>query len=550
MKRSGLDYPEAVREVARRSGITVPEQTSRAGPDPREPLFGAVAAAHDWFTRQLRESPEAEGARKYLMSRGLDLDTVGPYELGYAPRSPTFEPAMRTLGIGQPVLLEAGLMAKREDGTIVPRFRGRLLFPIHELRGRVVGFGGRLLGPGEPKYLNSPESPIFRKGHTLYNLHQARGAIRKEEQVILVEGYFDVLRLVLAGCEQVVAPLGTSLTPDQAALLRRFTTNAVVLFDSDMPGLRATFRAADELLRHGVRVRVATLPEGEDPDTLVRSGGLEALKAVLKDDLDVMERKIQLLERKGWFSDVRHQREALDRLLPTVRATKDPVQRELYLSLVERCSGVKRQVLEGEVASLPEPAPRPVRPPEPPELGPRREWGRTERKMLQLFLSSDYWRAAARRDLTPELFEEPVNRRIFELLAASGTKGPLPPPDDLPEPVRERWQSYLDSGPPVAESAMDQFFLDGRSVLEARPYLRRLIDLGQRLHQAAADERDALLGERQQLRALVEQKYPIAFRAYYPLIRSLKRGSRRPPPDSPAALGGSSTSETGIPDAS
>ena len=143
----------------------------------------------------------------------------------------------------------------RDDGTVLPRFRGRLLFPIHDLRGRVAGFGGRLLGPGEPKYLNSPENAIFHKGRQLYNLHQAKGAIRKEEAVILVEGYFDVLRLVLAGIEHVVAPLGTALTPDQATLLRRFAPAAILLYDSDQAGLRATFRAGDELLRHGVRVQ-------------------------------------------------------------------------------------------------------------------------------------------------------------------------------------------------------------------------------------------------------------------------------------------------------
>ncbi|HSE67002.1 MAG TPA: DNA primase, partial [Gemmatimonadales bacterium] len=353
MKRFGMDYPTAVREVAGRMGIAIPEQTSRSGPDPREPLFSAAAVAHDWFARQLRESPEAEEARAYLGTRGLDLDTVGPLELGYAPRGTAFLTAMGQLGLKEPVLLEAGLLAQRDDGSVAPRFRGRLLFPIHDLRGRVVGFGGRLLGPGEPKYLNSPETPIFKKGTMLYNLHEARQAIRKEESVVVVEGYFDVLRLVLAGCENVVAPLGTALTADQAALLQRFAPQAVLLLDSDTAGLRATFRAGDELLRHAMRVRVATLPAGEDPDTLVKKGGLQALNAVLKDAMDVMERKIQLLERKGWFTGIEHRRDALDRLLPTIRAAKDPIMRELYLSLVSERAGVEKKVLEQEANAQP-----------------------------------------------------------------------------------------------------------------------------------------------------------------------------------------------------
>ena len=191
-----MDYPTAVREVAGRMGIAIPEQTGRSGPDPREPLFSAASVAHDWFARQLRESPEAEEARAYLGSRGLDLDTVGPFELGFAPRGTPFLTAMAQLGLKEPVLLEAGLLAQRDDGSVAPRFRGRLLFPIHDLRGRVVGFGGRLLGPGEPKYLNSPETPIFKKGTMLYNLHEARRGDTKGESVVVVE---EVLRCPQAG---------------------------------------------------------------------------------------------------------------------------------------------------------------------------------------------------------------------------------------------------------------------------------------------------------------------------------------------------------------
>nr|MBA3554694.1 DNA primase [Gemmatimonadales bacterium] len=334
MKRTGMDYPTAIREVARRAGIVIPERPGRTGPDPLEPLFGAVAAAHDWFTRQLLESPEAKAARQYLEGRDVPLETAAIHGLGFAPSDRSFLTAMRELGVKDQVLLEAGLTVARDDGSIHPRFRGRLLFPIHDLRGRVAGFGGRLLGPGEPKYLNSPESAIFHKGRQLYNLHQAKGAIRKEETVILVEGYFDVFRLLLAGVDHVVAPLGTALTADQAALLKRYAPSATLLYDSDQAGLRATFRAGDELLRHAIRVRVATLPPGEDPDTLVRSGGARALEAVLGDAVDLLERKIQLLERRGWFEGVEHQREALDRLLPTIRAAADPITRDLYLKAV------------------------------------------------------------------------------------------------------------------------------------------------------------------------------------------------------------------------
>src|SRR5207245_317699 len=170
-------------------------------------------------------------------------------------------------------------------------------------------------GAGEPKYLNSPDTPVFHKGKLLYNLHIAKQAIRKTERAILVEGYFDVLRLALAGVEEVVAPLGTGLTSERAELVARYTSQVVLLYDSDDAGLRATFRAGDELLRHGLRVSVATLPEGEDPDTIVQRRGGKALAETLKDAVDLFERKIQLLERKGLFASIPGRRRAPDRLL-------------------------------------------------------------------------------------------------------------------------------------------------------------------------------------------------------------------------------------------
>jgi DNA primase len=360
MKKLGMDYPTAVREVARRVGITIPER-GPTGPDPREPLYEAVAAAAEWFARQLRESAEAQVARDYLASRALDLDATLPLGLGYAPKTRAFPDAMKGLGLRDEVLLEAGLLAKREDGSVVPRFRGRLLFPIHDLRSRVVAFGGRILGEGEPKYLNSPDTPIFHKGKLLYNLHVARHAMRKAERAILVEGYFDVLRVALAGIEEVAAPLGTGLTPEQAQLVKRHAPHVILLYDSDDAGLRATFRAGEELLRERLRVSVATLPPGEDPDTLVRAQGAAGLEPLLKDAVDVFERKIQILDRKGFFGTLPGRRRALDRLLPTIRAAADPITRELYTGRAAEAAGVRRETLEQELTELtvrrPEPAP-------------------------------------------------------------------------------------------------------------------------------------------------------------------------------------------------
>jgi DNA primase len=510
MKRHGLDYPSAVREVARRVGISIPERSGPTeGPDPREPLYTAAAAAQAWFAAQLRENPEAKPARTYLESRDIPLETAGEHGLGYAPRSEAIREAMRALGIAESTLLEAGLLHRREDGSVSPRFRQRLLFPIHDLRGRVVGFGGRSLDGREPKYLNSPETPIFHKGGMLYNLHHAKQAIRREGAALLVEGYFDVLRLLLAGVDHVVAPMGTALTPEQAGLLKRFTPLVVLLYDSDAAGLRATFRTADECLRHRLRVKVATLPEGQDPDSLVREQGASALQAILQDALDPLERKIQLLERRGWFEGLEHRREALDRLLATARAAADPIARDLYLARIAERTGVSRPVLEQELEARPAPSAAPAPPltraDPPPGAGrPARPTpGSThEAQLLAVMLSAPGWRERGQRELTSRMFQVSSYREVFEWLAGLPPQVPLPSgAPGLSPRATEVWQRLLERA--VREEAAgldrDELFAAALEALRARELARTLppvTDIEKRqtaLNQLSAQERHRLL---------------------------------------------------------
>lgn len=352
-KKLGVDWPTAVRMVAEKSGIELHETSSRReGPDPREPLWEANAAAQEYFQRVLWEEEQGAAAREYLASRDITRAIADRFGLGFAPREIGLLRAYLTsIGIDESRLLESGLFAKRDETEEArPRFRSRLIFPIHDVSGRIAGFGGRLLGPGEPKYLNTGESAIYSKGRLLYHLHAARNAIRRSDRALVVEGYFDAIRLAAAGIEAVVAPLGTALTNEQAQLLVRYSRNIYLLYDSDQAGLKATFRAGDELLAEGATVRVVSLPDGDDPDTFVRSRGAEALERHLKDAIDVFERKVQLLERGGWFSDLTRRRAAVDRLLPTIRVTRDPVMRDIYLGRASEVSHVGREVLEREAA--------------------------------------------------------------------------------------------------------------------------------------------------------------------------------------------------------
>ena len=542
MKRLGLDYPAAVREVARRVGIVVPERAARTGPDPLEPLFGALAVAQDWFTRQLLESSDAAGAREYLVGRDVPIDTAAVLGLGFAPPGRGFLAAMAELGLEPRVLIEAGLAAVRDDGSVIPRFRARLLFPIHDLRGRVAGFGGRLLGPGEPKYLNSPENAVFHKGRQLYNLHQAKGAIRKEESVILVEGYFDVLRLVLAGVEHVVAPLGTSLTADQATLLRRFAPAAILLYDSDQAGLRATFRAGDELLRHAVRVRVATMAAGEDPDTLVRRGGAAALEPVLRDAIDLLERKIQLLEQKGWFEGVDHQRDALDRLLPTLRAAADPITRDLYLNEVSQRTGVSREVLLQQVMARVEPvgSAGPGRPggtgrgdgSEPfgrsshghgERPGVARRVDAAERDLLRVLVKDGSWTARAADQVPPEWFETPGFREVYEAVCRSPESIGSPIFFEQLSPTAQRAYTWLaGTDPKYGRPDPDRTFDGAFASLKTRVLVRELTALERRMQNIPSDdEYDALIRRRKALLSEIAADNPEE------LVKRQHRGGKR-----------------------
>jgi DNA primase len=508
MKKFGMDYPTAVREIAAKVGIVVPE-VQRAGPDPNEPLYSVLGTAADWFARRLREGDDAGGARRYLESRGLDEAVRDEFQLGYAPAAgEELRESLRSLGVEDAVVQKAGLLVERDDQTLVLRFRGRLMFPIADVRGRIVGFGGRIIGEGEPKYLNSPETPVFHKGTLLYGLDRARGPIRTAEAAILVEGYFDSIRLQMAGVANVVAPLGTALTPEQARLLRRYTKHVVLAYDADAPGLKSTFRAADELLRQGASVSVATLPGGEDPDTLVRNGGAEAFQALLGEAVDVFERKIQLVERKGLLKTLEGRREALDRLLPTIRAAQDPITRELYVSRAAAWSGVAKDVLEREVGRLEARAPgsagaRAEGPAARGEEGGAAPEARPaevpiERTLVQLLL--------ARRDLVPRArealpvreFRHPWYRAIAEALY-EGTDQPGPPQ------AQAAW-AELSALPPLEQSAEDVLvscvsWMQDRPSKERRAEIDRLIDL------APDEEKARLLEEKRELAAASEPRF-------------------------------------------
>ncbi|MCO4101639.1 DNA primase [Gemmatimonas sp.] len=360
-KRLGMDWPSAVKFVGEKVGIEVIDTPRRQqAPDPNAPNYEALSAAAEWFQRQLLDQDVGNAAREYLTSRDLDPHAWQKFGLGFAPAdAQALRRYLHSLGYDDARLLEAGLLVLRE-GETEPRlrFRGRVMFPILDELGRTVGFGGRAMGDAQPKYLNSPESPVFQKRRTLYGLHTAKQAMRRESRAIVVEGYLDAIRLALAGIEEVVAPLGTALTEEQAQLLVRYATNVFLLYDSDEAGQKATFRSGMELLRAKASVQVVSLPDGEDPDTFVQSQGRQAMELQLSNAIDLFDRQVQLLERRGWFTDLRHRRTAIDKLLPTIRAAREALTREMYLARLSEATHVDKATLAAEAEALPEPGMR------------------------------------------------------------------------------------------------------------------------------------------------------------------------------------------------
>lgn len=283
----GLSFPEAVESLAGQAGLEVPQASpqERARERVRASLYDVVEHACSWFEGQLFQSSGRE-ALAYLRGRGFTDQTIARFRLGYAPDGRgKLGQALEAQGITRDQLIEAGLV-KRPEGGGEPRdyFFGRVIFPITDARGRAIAFGGRVLGDGQPKYLNSPETPLFHKGRNLYNLAGARDGAKAAGTIVVTEGYTDVIALAQAGLEHAVAPLGTALTEDQILALWRIVDEPVLCFDGDNAGTRAAWRAAERalpILKAGKSLRFVTLPAGEDPDSLVRGQGPAGMRGVL-----------------------------------------------------------------------------------------------------------------------------------------------------------------------------------------------------------------------------------------------------------------------------
>ena len=330
-KAENLTFREALEKLAGQAGVQLPVSPEYAkASDEREKLRRACEIAARFYQECLKRSPDA---LSYLKKRGIKEETSEAFRLGYAPNSWTaLADRLRQEGVDAKVGIAAGLLAHSERGSLYDRFRNRVMFPVCDVTGRVVAFGGRILEDteGVPKYLNSPETPLFSKGSTLYGLHLARNSIAENECAVLVEGYMDVISLHQSGVTNAVATLGTSLTAEQLRLLGRYTRTCVLLYDCDSAGLKAALRSIPLFEESGIDVRIGDLPAGDDPDSFVRREGAAALAKVTAEAKPVLDYRMGLLIREHGTDTLDARRRLVAAAVPVLASVSNNLDRSRW----------------------------------------------------------------------------------------------------------------------------------------------------------------------------------------------------------------------------
>ena len=359
MKHEQMTYPEALKWIAKRYGIEVREkeetEEEKKESSEREAMFAANQWARDYFTDTLYNNVEGVAiGMAYFRARGFRDDIIKKFQLGFClPERDAMAQAALKRGYAEEYLVKTGLCVKTEDGKLLDRYHGRVIFPVHTISGRVVAFGGRVLNTEKQKnvgkYVNSPESSIYNKSHELYGLYLAKHAITKHDRCFLVEGYTDVISMHQAGIENVVSSSGTSLTIGQIRLLRRFTHNITLLYDGDAAGIKASLRGIDLLLAEGMNIKVVLLPEGEDPDSFARNNNAQKYWEYIEaHQTDFIRFKTNLL-LKDAESDPQKRSEVIRDIVNSIAVIPDRIVRQTYISQCAEQVKMEERIIAAEV---------------------------------------------------------------------------------------------------------------------------------------------------------------------------------------------------------
>lgn len=348
-----ISYFDAIRLQAEKLGIPMPDREKSEKDIEKErkiaDLRRMMEMAQAFFHNCLVKTRYGAAGLRYFAGRGIGADVIEEFGLGFAPDAPgKLRDAFKKRGVSEQLLLEGGLVAERQNG-VYDKFRNRVMIPIADDRGRVVGFGGRVLGDGQPKYLNSPETMLFNKRRLLFGLDRAKKAIREEGKVILVEGYMDAISLSAAGIKNVAASLGTAFTPEQCRLLLRCTDEICFCYDSDEAGQRATMRALSIVRSTGARARVMIVPDGKDPDEYVRKHGADAFRKLSKDARSIGDFHLEYVQRTNDIRTLDGKNKALKALLPVLKES-NPVEQNEYIKRLRSTLGIDEGIIRQEIA--------------------------------------------------------------------------------------------------------------------------------------------------------------------------------------------------------
>ncbi len=413
-----VDFAGAVEFLARRAGVTLkvdPEAAKRR--NRRERLVEATGFAVSFYVDRLKSASDAASARSYLRGRGYDGDVVDQFGIGYSPDEwDLLVTHLRDSGVREDTMITAGLAMKSRTNSLIDRFRGRIMFPVYDLRGDAVGFGARILDGDGPKYLNSAESPIYHKSRLLYGLNWAKSEVVRRGESVVVEGYTDVIAMHMAGLPIAVATCGTALVEGHLDLLRRFSERVVLAFDADEAGVGAALRGFERSVPGDLDLRVAMLPDGKDPADVVADGGVEALDAAIRDSIPLLVVRIDSELSQHNLSEPEARTRAVRAVAAVIALHPDPVARHEYAVMVSRRTGVETRLIEQAISSVPKGSRSGVRPPtsdvRPPEE--RTATYPTEVELLRSLLAND--ERLADVEVSDELFANASTLEAYRMI--------------------------------------------------------------------------------------------------------------------------------------
>ncbi|MCD6583312.1 MAG: DNA primase [Candidatus Omnitrophica bacterium] len=412
-----VSFVEAVEILAKRLGLEIPYQRTTLQDRLKTVLYELTDEASKFFFATLLTTPQGEEARRYFLKRGIDSETIRQFRLGYAPGRNTLLEFMRKKGYNLEILEKASLVIPKREGGYLDMFRERIIFPIFDVKGRAVGFGARILRESKdiPKYINSLENPIYEKRSHLYGFNFSKEEISKRDWVIVVEGYFDMITLYREGIKNIVASLGTALTLEQINLLKRYTKNIVLIFDSDKAGQLATLRALDLLLENGLKIEIVKMPQGFDPDSFVRKKGKEKFQELLQEKLDFFDYKIKILKDTYDLDSIDGKSTVAEEMLRTINRIHREIEKYEYIKKLASLLSVREEVLLLELNRMKEPAYQksPLSVKKKMEKSPMPI---TEKLLIQFILASKKAAKVIKRNLDVECFSHPLARKIISLL--------------------------------------------------------------------------------------------------------------------------------------